>query len=170
MTGISLAVAKGVVNSSIPPVQKAGIICAGGAIGGCVYTGFLAINRLKVYKILKSEDKTPGSTDENSEYGLSNILRPGEVNISINSHNAYRYNDNNQVCYGELSETSSVFNKNTRIIKSDKVKLLDLDDNSALDILLNSINGLSNVSLLLIFFLSMQLFYKFYVGDKPSLK
>ncbi len=51
--------------------------------------------------------------------------------------------------------------------------LIDLGNStntSPLEILLQCINILGGISLFLLFILSLQLFYKFYVSDKPKLK
>lgn len=48
--------------------------------------------------------------------------------------------------------------------------LLDINIDSPLEILLQCINILSDTSLFFIFILSLQLFYKIYVSDKPELK
>jgi hypothetical protein len=113
VAGISSAVAAGISKSSIPPLQKAGIIMAGGVVGGVVHTIASAINR------------------------------------------------NNNIQYNSSSSSS---NNNVS-------NLIDLSNNSSpLETLLQSINILSDVSLFLLLILSLQLFYKFIINDKPKLK
>ncbi len=112
---ISGAVAKGISKASIPPMQKAGIIMAGGVIGGVVHTIASTINH------------------NNNIYSDN---KPNNSNISSNNVN----------------------------------NLIDLSSNtSPIEVLLQSINILSDVSLALILILSLQLFYKFIVQDKPKL-
>src|SRR5258706_5136740 len=48
IAGVSSAVAKGIVKSSMPPVQKAGVILGAGLIGGLSHTKLTAMNRNSV--------------------------------------------------------------------------------------------------------------------------
>lgn len=115
VAGVSTAVAKGISKSTLPPLQKAGIIIAGGAIGGVIHVAASAANR-------------NANISSNSQPSISKS--PNSVNL-----------------------------------------FLDLGDNtSPLEIILQCINVLSDISLFLIFILSIQLFYKFYISDKPQLK
>ena len=109
VAGVSTAAAKSISKSSLPPVQKAGIIFAGGII---------------------------------------------HVAASAINHNNISYN-------------SQILSKS---INNDNVnKFLDINNNSPLEILLQCINILSDINIFLIFILSLQLFYKFYISDKPKL-
>jgi hypothetical protein len=113
VAGITTAAAKSISKSYLPPVQKAGIIFAGGIIGGIIHVAASAIN-----------------------------------------HNNISYN-------------SQILSKS---INNDNVnKFLDINNNSPLEILLQCINILSDINIFLIFILSLQLFYKFYISDKPKL-
>lgn len=117
VAGVSSAVAKGVSKSSLPPVQKAGIIVAGGIIGGTIHTIASAVNYNKI-------------------------------------------RNNNYTDTG-----NSIINSNPNI-----TKFLGSVNESPLEILIQSINILSDVSLFLIVILCLQLFYKYYVSDTPKLK
>jgi hypothetical protein len=117
VAGVSTAVAKGISKSSLPPVQKAGIILAGSVIGGVIHVAASAIN----YN---------NTISSNSQSSLSKSLNNNNVN-----------------------------------------SLLDLGDKtSPLEILIQCINILSDISIFLVFILFLQLFYKFYISDKPQLK
>ena len=114
VAGVSTAVAKGITKSSLPPVQKAGIIAAGGVVGGIIHVATSAINH------------------NNNIYNSSQTLSK-----SINNDNVNNF--------------------------------LDLNNNSPLEILLQCINILSDINIFLIFILVLQLFFKFYISDKPKL-
>lgn len=109
VAGVLAVVAKGLSKSSLPPVQKAGVIMAGSVIGGVIYVAASAIN----------------------------------------------YNRN--IPYSSQSST-----KGSRGVNH----LLDVNNESPLEILLQCISILSQVSLFLIIILSIQLFY---LSDKPNL-
>lgn len=95
----------------MPPVQKAGVMAARGAIGGVIHVAASAVNR---------NANMPSSSQSSC------------VSKSLNNVN----------------------------------NLIDLSDNtSPMEILLQSINIPSDISLFLLFILSIQLFYKFYVSD-----
>ena len=65
------------------------------------------------------------------------------------------------------SVNKSLNNSNNNNINN----LVDLSNNiSPIEILLKCINILSDISLFLLFILSLQLFYKFYLNDKPKLE
>jgi hypothetical protein len=58
----------------------------------------------------------------------------------------------------------------SKSINNDNVNnFLDLNNNSPLEILLQCINILSDINIFLIFILVLQLFFKFYISDKPKL-
>ncbi len=115
VAGVSTAVAKGISKSYLPPLQKAGVIVAGSAIGGIIHVAASAINR--------------------------------NANISSNSQSSIR----------KLSNNVNHF-------------LDSGGDTSPIEVLLQCINVLSDICLFLIFILSIQFFYKFYVSGKPQLK
>lgn len=119
VAGVSTAVAKGVSKSALPPLQKAGVIVAGGVIGGVVHVVSTAINH--------------------------NTYKSSSLHISKN--------------------VTSTANNDPNINH-----FLDTTSNSPLEILLQCIEILSGISILLIFIFSIQVFYKFYLGDKPELK
>lgn len=48
MVGVSTAVAKKVTKSSMPLVQKAGIIISGAVLGGLIYSALCAYNRYAI--------------------------------------------------------------------------------------------------------------------------
>lgn len=113
VAGVSAAVAKGISNSSIPPVQKAGIILAGSAVGGAIHVAASAINRNNSYNSQSSVNKSLDNTNN----------------------------------------------------------LIDLGNNvSPLEVLLQCVNILADASLFLLCILCLQLFYKFYLSDRPQLK
>lgn len=111
VAGVSAAVAKGITKTSLPPVQKAGIIVAGSVIGGVIHVAVSAIN------------------------------------------------------YNRSISYSSQYSKGSGGVNH----LLDINNESPLEILLQCISILSQANLFLIFIFSLQLFYKFYVSDKPNL-
>jgi hypothetical protein len=113
VAGLSTAAAKGISKSSLPPVQKAGVIFAGGIIGGAIHVAASAIN-----------------------------------------HN-------------NMSHNTQIISKS---INNDNInKFLDTNIDSPLAILLQCMNILSDINIFLLFILSLQLFYKFYINDKPQL-
>jgi hypothetical protein len=116
VAGVCTAVTKGITKSSLPPVQKAGIITAGGVIGGVIHVGASAIN----------------------------------------------HNNNNNISISSQTLNKSINNDNVN-------NFLDLSNNSPLEILLQCINILSDINIFLMFILALQLFYKFYITDKPQL-
>ena len=119
VAGLSSAMAKGISKASVPPLQKAGIIMAGGVVGGIIHIISSTVNHSNTY----------------SNVGSS-------VNKSLNNSNNNNINN-----------------------------LVDLSNNiSPIEILLKCINILSDISLFLLFILSLQLFYKFYLNDKPKLE
>jgi cytochrome c oxidase subunit 1 len=75
VAGISSAVAKGIAKSSIPPVQKAGIIMAGGVVGGVVHTIASTIHHANSQSIGKGNYNTsfPNQNTNNFLYGGDNI-------------------------------------------------------------------------------------------------
>lgn len=117
VAGLGGAVAKGIAKASLPPMQKAGIIIAGGVIGGIIHVAASTINR----------------------------------NASM-----------------------ATYSKSSASKTSDNVRnFIDLsssDNTSPLEILLECLNILSLISLFLLIILSLQLFYKFFINDKPQLK
>lgn len=123
-------------------MQKAGIILAGTAVGGFIYLGLILIDSMK-------EPKTIEYNEEVTKLGGH-----------YNSFNQYEYKDKNQIVYSA-----------EKVMVNPKKNLVNFnDDSNALEMLLQCINGLGNICLVLIFFLCIQLFYKYYVSDKPSLK
>lgn len=118
VAGLGAAVAKGIAKGSLPPFQKAGVIIAGGVIGGIIHTAASAINH-------------------NSNI-FSDSISSSSVSKSINNVN----------------------------------NLIDLGNNntSPIETLLHCLSILSSISLFLLIILSLQLFYKFFVSDKPKLK
>jgi LAGLIDADG endonuclease len=116
-------VSKTIASSGIPPIQKAGLVIAGGVIGAVIHTGASAINAQKHYPV-----------NNNTNNVQSNSIDPNSLSNDIN-------------------------------------KLIDVgNDTTPLEIILQCILILNNISLWLIIILSMQIFFKIYVKDKPSLK
>lgn len=59
IAGVSSAVAKGLVKSSLPPMQKAGVIISAGLIGGLSYSKITAINRNSIsYENINNNSST----------------------------------------------------------------------------------------------------------------
>lgn len=82
VAGLSSAVAKGVAKSPIPPVQKAGIIMAGGVVGGVIHTVASAINHNNTQStsISNTEDSTSISNNStNNLVDFGNNLSPLEI-------------------------------------------------------------------------------------------
>ena len=136
IVGLSIAVATGISESPIPPMQKTGIISAGGVIGGCVYTGILAISSLNPYRISESTNQTlePDSSDMPVINDLYININSTVRSNNVDAYNHHNWHDGNQVCYGELSDHACSFNKT---IKAEKVINYDSWDFSSLDTLLD---------------------------------
>lgn len=129
MSGSSIAVAIGMYQSSVSPMEKAGIISAGGAIGGCVYTGILAICSLNSHKTGESSDVIP-EPDSPGRANPSNF----HVKWEINSHNKHTWRDNNQVSYGDLGSNCESFNTRNIVEKAENTYSYNFDIlNTAMD-------------------------------------
>ena len=122
VAGVASAVAKGISKSSIPPVQKAGIIMSAGIVGGAIHTLGSSINR---NNSLNSESINLGSSETGSSISILSNNNKGNNFIDINT------------------------------------------DYTPIEILLQCINIITHISL---FIFCLQLFYKYYIKDRPELK
>jgi hypothetical protein len=75
IAGVSGAVAKGLAKSSMPPLQKAGIIIGTGIAGGAIFVGTSAVNRVVNTTTTSSTTTTP--TTSNLPDGVNKLL-PGD--------------------------------------------------------------------------------------------
>jgi len=72
ITGLGMAVAKGIAKSSMPPLQKAGVIIGAGLIGGLSHSRINNINRRTIMQE-NIENNTNGFVN-NSSSGLNKLL------------------------------------------------------------------------------------------------
>lgn len=82
MVGISTAVSKTIAKSSIPPVQKAGLIIGAGAIGGLTHSRISALNRNEVLSRTVSDTTLTPVTNNDP---ILNINTGPSVNKFINN-------------------------------------------------------------------------------------
>lgn len=75
IAGVSAAVAKGIAKSSLPPLQKAGVIVSTGVAGGAIFIGTSAINRVvnTVY-YTTTPPGTSNTTGSNLPGGINKLL------------------------------------------------------------------------------------------------
>lgn len=115
----SASVAKVIAKSSIPPVQKTGLIIASAALGGAIHAGVTAINSQTT-----AVQKLKESTVKSSESPISK-----DINKFIDAGN----------------------------------------NDSPLDILLNSISLINTICICLTIILFVQISFKFFMSEKPKL-
>jgi hypothetical protein len=88
---VSAGVAKVIAKSSLPPVQKAGIVVAGSIIGGGIHIGASAINRLNNIVVssnsISTSDTTNNTTSDDSTTNLGDGVNKliGESNSDLSN-------------------------------------------------------------------------------------
>lgn len=70
IVGIGTAVAKGIVKSGMPPMQKASIIISGGIIGGMAHSSFSIFNRNKILEEATKNGVNPTNNVNSNVYKL----------------------------------------------------------------------------------------------------
>ena len=76
--GISTAVGKTIAKSSLPPIQKAGIVIGGGLIGGLMHVGFSQINRENSTNIVTKASSNTNISDSINKFIDNNTTSPLE--------------------------------------------------------------------------------------------
>jgi hypothetical protein len=76
IAGVSTAVAKGITKSSVPPIQKAGIILGAGLIGGLSHSKISAMNRNSILGE-NIRNSYPSSSSSNFSSSINKLVDDG---------------------------------------------------------------------------------------------
>ena len=135
------SISKGVAKTSLPPIQKAGIIMAGGLAGAVLHVGGSAINA-QTHAAARLKQHT------NNPENLSNINTTSDI----------------------LKNAPLGLDTGVRGQREIKKFMGSSIDSSPLEILLWCINTLSKISLILIVIIIIQIIFRYFFTDQSKLK
>jgi len=186
--GMAAAVGKGVSKSSLPPMQKAGLVIGAGIVGGAAHTTLSSINRNRALddyvrtNYSKSSNNSSGPTNEpssNNSASSGPTNTPGGstntpsgptdtpssnnniIDVSNNPVSKIDKNISNDLNNNISSDSSNNFNDYVNKFIDDSLSSL-----SPLQEILFNIGIINYVCIYMIIILFTQILFKFYLGDK----
>jgi len=169
IAGAAAAVSKGVSKSSLPPLQKAGIIVGGGLIGGTAYSALSSINRNRALDDFVRKN----NSDSNNSSGPTNVPSnnnsassgptdtPSGPIVSNNAASNIDKNISNDLNNNICSDSGNNLNNYVNKFMDDNLSSL-----SPLQELLFDVQIINYVCLYMIMILFIQILFKFHLENK----